>query len=883
MNENTCPGCGKVDLANYPFCPECGYGISESTIDKPGSHTASLDPPHFPMLDEDSPIAMPGQNLGNFEIIELIGKGGFGEVYRARDNKLGREVAIKFLPREYSLDMERRHRFLREAKAASALNHPNICTIFELGETGGQFYMVMELLKGESLRERIRDCQLTKHEILHFAKQIAEGLLEAHRKNIIHRDIKSGNIQVTPRNQIKILDFGLAKRTMSNSNPEGPPLPSVTLTTEGQAMGTLHYMAPEQVMGEQVDKRSDLFSFGVVLYEMITGKLPFSKNSFYATMNAIVHNSPDPIRPPTNAAANGLVAIVEKMLSKKPEDRYQDAAEVLTALNALESPAVVAVQPRKLLFAALAAIPLVALLVWWAARQPASPLTHVKLALLTFDYQGPASEDFLADTFPIMLYESLRRSPRLALASFSISKEFQITEGVDSVASALNVDWIISGGVSISGTQVVTKLNLFKKGSPQEKPFKSAIRQGHIDTVNQVIHELVAGILDDLEISSDLALMSGSNLSTPAMEYYTKGKQNLEDWDMEGNVKKAAESFRQAIEETPTFAQAYAWLALATIQLYWETNEPRLYDQAKKYLEKANQYGPTLPETLLAMGIFNLASGKSAEAINDFKLALDQAPANDQVYYWIGRFYMKRSRWKEAEDYTLKAIELRPDYFGYHNQIGSVYFRQGKNVEAQAPFKKVIELRKNSDTGYTNLAAVYMAEGNFTEAEPLLHAAISILPSAQAYSNLGSVYYGMQRYQEAAEQYKLAIGLQPESADYHCNLGEVCRILNQRDESIAEYQKSIDILTKKLEIDPANNTVLAQYGISLAGIHDCEGAREVFLSIDPWDAISHLLAAMGYAFCGMEDETKFHAAEASKRGLKKQIEMTLEIIPYLDK
>ena len=297
-----------------------------------------------------------GSRLDHFEVFELLGAGGFGEVYRARDTRLGRMVAIKVLPEDFASDAERRERFRREAMAASALNHPNICTVYDLAEVGGKTLIVMELVEGKTLHALLANGPLPPGEAIEIGLQVADALAEAHRAGILHRDIKGGYIALTSRGQVKILDFGLAKRLTAGpaSGEEAPGL-----TREGTTLGTLSYMSPEQLLGKTVDRRSDLFSFGVVLYEMVTGRLPFQGSTTVAVADAILHAEPRDFgeRP----VPEGLEAIIRKLLEKDPERRYASAEEVHTAMKALQAsmaPARPAGLSRRtrLLFAAAAVI-----------------------------------------------------------------------------------------------------------------------------------------------------------------------------------------------------------------------------------------------------------------------------------------------------------------------------------------------------------------------------------------------------------------------------------------------------------------------------------------------------------------------------------------------
>src|SRR5271170_3937273 len=276
-----------------------------------------------------------GYRLGPFEILALLGAGGMGEVYRARDASLKRDVAIKVLPASYSRDPDRLHRFQLEAQSAAALNHPNILSIFHIGQHDGSPYIVSELLEGETLRDRLRRGSMRLREALDIAVQIAHGLAAAHEKGIVHRDLKPENLFVTKDGRVKILDFGLAKLKQHQPDPDGAA-PTITQKTgPGMVMGTAGYMSPEQVRGKAVDHRTDIFAFGAILYEMLTGKRAFQRSTSAETVTAILNDDPPSISQIVQTTPPGLQRVVHRCLEKNPEQRFQSASDLAFALEAL--------------------------------------------------------------------------------------------------------------------------------------------------------------------------------------------------------------------------------------------------------------------------------------------------------------------------------------------------------------------------------------------------------------------------------------------------------------------------------------------------------------------------------------------------------------------
>jgi eukaryotic-like serine/threonine-protein kinase len=289
-------------------------------------------------------VLQPGARLGVYEILTAIGAGGMGEVYRAHDTKLGRDVALKVLPRELASEPERRTRLLREARAAASLNHPNICTIHEVGDADGQAYIAMELVEGQPLSVRLTQGLLPPQEVLRYGLQLAEALAHAHERGIVHRDLKSANVVVTPEGRAKVLDFGLAKRLSGQELTEVTTASPASLTQPGAILGTLPYMAPEQLRGQPADARSDVWALGVMLYEMAAGARPFDGQTGFELSSEIFHAAPPPL--PSRVPPQ-LQAVVSRCLQKEPARRYRWAGEVRAALEIAGSGAHTRITPRR--------------------------------------------------------------------------------------------------------------------------------------------------------------------------------------------------------------------------------------------------------------------------------------------------------------------------------------------------------------------------------------------------------------------------------------------------------------------------------------------------------------------------------------------------------
>jgi serine/threonine protein kinase len=357
----------------------------------------------------DSNPLVTGSQLGNYRVKKLLGKGGMGEVYLAEDLRLHRDVALKVLPEHLSQDQSYLSRFKREAQSAASLHHSNICVIYDIGEADGRNYMAMEYIEGVSLREYIAEHTLKVEEALEIAIQIALALEEARKKNIVHRDIKPANIMMTPSKQVKILDFGLSKQLHDANQELSNAATESRITDEGVTVGTVAYMSPEQALGKEIDLRSDIFSFGIVLYEMLTGRLPFIGNSTVQLLNAIVNQDPPSIARYNENVSDALLRVVNKMLRKDPEERYQSVHDVWTDLRQIKSESTVkniAISPihkkSNWLAVAVLAILIVTVLIFWPSiRHPtnssASPNNIKSLVALPCKVYGASEMNYLTD------------------------------------------------------------------------------------------------------------------------------------------------------------------------------------------------------------------------------------------------------------------------------------------------------------------------------------------------------------------------------------------------------------------------------------------------------------------------------------------------------
>lgn len=794
---------------------------------------------------------MIGASIGPYRITGRLGQGGMGVVYQAEDTRLNRAVALKLLP-EGKLDQTRRMRFVREAHVAAQVQHPHICPIYDIGEADGQLYIAMALLEGKTVAQMIAAGPLNTGLALDIAIQITQALEQAHRRGVVHRDIKSSNIMVSPDGNASLLDFGLALMPDASR-----------LTTEGFTMGTPPYMSPEQAQGLAVDYRTDIWSLGIVLFEMITGSLPFRAEQPLALFHSIVTGCTPSLTALRPEAGPEVERVVEVALEKNPAARWQSAAEMGAQLQAVrnsrrattqtvaEIPTLAASTAQTLplrrtsrrLLAGLAISGLVAMsaLAYLGVRKAILPAQR-QVAVLPLEVVGNDADarvmaDGLVETVTAQLTQLEQFAGKMQVVPSSEIRARKIQSAEDA-RKQYGANLVISGSAQRWGDRLQFTFTLIDAARLRQVGSKSiefdssnpiAFRNGAIDSV--------VGLLDvELSPAARKAVARGETSTGNAYMEYLRGRGYLARYDAGQNLEHALESLQRAVNLDPGYALARAALAEA---LWWKalrTNDTHWKDRATQEAEKAVSLDDNLAAAHAALGRIYTESGRHEEALKQLKRARELAPDSAEPLRALASLYVSLGRVKEAEAAFLDATRRRPtDWYG-HLLLGYFYLQRGRFAEAERALLAARQLTPDSEVVYRNLGVVYIRQGRYKDARDQLLAALKLEPAARTYSTLGLAYYYDGRLAEAASALEASIDLDSSNYMSWGNLGTIYRhMAGSEIKAKAAFSRAVELGEKGLVVTPNDPRIRANIAEYMAKLGQKQEALSQLDAIAPVD------------------------------------------------
>ncbi|HEY7913094.1 MAG TPA: protein kinase [Blastocatellia bacterium] len=754
------------------------------------------------------------ESVSHYRIIKKLGAGGMGEVYLAEDTKLDRQVALKILPQEFAKSDERMRRFVQEAKSASALTHPNIIAIYEIGETDKNHFIVTEYIEGETLHHHIHNSRMKAREVLDVTVQVASALAAAHQAGIIHRDIKPENIMLRPDGIVKVLDFGLAKLTEKRAPTTDSEAATISkkVTDPGTIMGTVAYMSPEQARGKQVDARTDIFSLGIVLYEMIAGRMPFAGESSTDVLAAILDKEPPPLTRFADEVPTELQRIVSKCLRKERDERYQtmkglladlkelreelaleaklersirpaggstgDNLQTLTAEGVitrgqnLQAPSAARAQTTSSAEYLISEIKqhkrgiAVALLIvllaasglgyWFFFLYQANVRQIESIAVMPFvNESGNADVEYLSDGMTETLIRSLSQLPNLNVKARSSVFRYKGREtNPQTVGEELNVQAILNGRVAQRGDQLILSLELID-AQTENVIWSEQYNRRQADLVmlqSEIARHVSSKLRTKLSGADEQKLAKSYTANPEAYQHYLRGRFYWNKRNAE-NIRKAIEQFRMAAEKDPGYALAYSGLADCYVVApnYAGTASSETLPSARAYATRAIELDGSLAEAYASLGMVNYFSWNFAEAETAFKRSIELNPTYPTAHHWYSRYLRAVGRSDEAFAEIRRAKDLDPLSLVIMNNIAENYIDRGDMNSALDECKRMVELDPSFFGTYQTLCIIYSKQGRFPEALASAQKGVELSNRSNATLALAGYVQGQSGRRDAAQ------------------------------------------------------------------------------------------------------------------------------------
>ncbi|PYQ52083.1 MAG: hypothetical protein DMF59_05950 [Acidobacteria bacterium] len=803
-----------------------------------------------------------GYLIGPYRVLAPIGAGGMGEVYRARDTKLDRDIALKILPPDVA-SAEALRRFEQEARAASSLNHPNIVAIYDVGRSESIAYIAMELIEGQTLRGLMAGGPMQVKEALRIASKVADVLATAHERGVIHRDLKPENVMISREGYVKLLDFGLAKVRLSIAS--GDRTQPLTHTTAGHVFGTASYMSPEQAAGRAVDFRSDQFSLAVILYEMITARRPFDRQSSAETLTAIIREDPLPLGVSDLSGGRELQQIITRCLAKSPHDRYASTRDLSRDLRDLRNRLSTGSDrtdrslrtfrldaPRVPVIAGVVVFLLIATAatMWLTRRQMQSspPVVARSLAVIPFrDVSGSVENQIFSDGISEMVSARLDSAPGLRVIGPFEGTAMPAGSDPRDIARRRGATLVLTGSVQRAGEQLRVSFLL--------RDIKSDLRLAG-DTITAPSAEVFP--LEDLVAESVLQALNvprtrriaraGTALAGADQRSYTQAVGLIQHMQSEDSLDQAIHMLETLLQSARDSAAVNGTLGKALLRKYNVTRNRTLVDQAAIYAERAVLLDPDDADVHVTLGELRRANGRWPEARTEFQRALILQPQSVDARLGMADTLEALGKLPDADRLYREAMLLTPDYADVYGKYGRFCYLHGRLEEAARYFEKQTEILPDAPRGYANLGAALQGLKRYDEALRAYQHSIDLRPTGAAYSNLGSLQLYLGKNAEAAAAYEKAAALTPKNNVYWANLGDAYRWTpKQRSKSGPAYEQAIRLLRDDLAVNPNDPVARARLASCLAKRGDLRAAQmelDMALKTDPTNSEALFQAAI---------------------------------------
>ena len=894
-----------ADVTAASLRPQAQPTVAAGVLSPPPSGPQAQTAIHF--SGAFSLTLQPGADFGpRYRIESLLGEGGMGTVYKATDKELGRTVALKLVRPEYAALPAAMARFRQELLLASKISHKNILRIHDLGDAGGIKFISMAYVEGQDLGKIIEQGRLPLDRMLHFTRQLCSALDAAHSEEVVHRDLKPNNILVDKTDTVFVMDFGLAKSFETDAT---------MMTRTGQILGTPRYMAPEQVEAKPVDHRTDIYSLGMILYEMVSGDIPFKAESAMQLMYQRVTQKPKDVKLANPEVPDYLAGIIMRCLEKEPEARYQGAKEVLADLEAQTKPAAnaaatmvspagtapavgaetISIQIPKptrrgaalvaaallLILGAVFAIPGSRHWILGPRGQTAGTAAPAGvqhyLAVLPFRVIGDAAQtQYLADGIVDSLSAKLTGLRNMYVASNNAVTAAMPKTDPAKIARTLGVTLLVRGTVQTSADKIAVDVSLDDVGNGSRSLFHREFQGVRADLLT-LEDSLFNGLVNALAIKQSNEELARSSLhpteNIGAYDLYLKGQNLLRSTQNPAGLQNAANLFEQATRIDARFALAYTGVADAYLRLWDKTKDTVWTQKASGAARQEQALNDSLPEVHFVMGSIDTATGRANEAIAELERALQISPHSDEALRRLGSAYLAAGRQPEAIAAYTKATETNPYYWQNFNALGTAYFRLGKNEQALQSFRRVTELEPDRAAGFANLGVIYYQQSKWNEAIPMFQKAIALQPTPNYYSNLGTTYFFTGRYQDAAPMFEKAVAMSPNDVLFRWNLADAYRWSGQKDKALASYDKAIELAYQTYRVNPRDAENLGYLAICYAKKGDDAQARQFLeraLALDPKNNRLIYDGAIVHALAGRNREALASLSLALRNGYSLQ-------------